>query len=319
LAETALVYSRLKPPAAATDTRVLRAVRQQATASDRALASYLWMGAGAGLDLFTIAGRTSTITAGREAILDGPGDVWQVEVGAWGELRAEARRRGLLAPVTVGRADIELALTRGDAEPWQRLLRRMEDRFSSWIGPSWPAIRDRLDAEEARLAHRAAAGGLGSLFTALGHGIRWTGTSLDLPGAGISGTHTSVIELGGRGLTIVPSFFALEPMVWLPAELTAPALLTVPCSVAEGSRGSQSDGERRGAELLGRTRAAVLAQVARGPRTTSQLSQELGIAISGASQHASVLRRAGLITTTREGGHVQHVITELGESLLSRL
>lgn len=117
----------------------------------------------------------------------------------------------------------------------------------------------------------------------------------------------------------MPSVFASQPMIYIPAAPGNAVLLIVPGTVAAALLPSSTDPRGpRGAELLGRTRAAVLTSVAHRPRTTSQLSQDLGIAISGASQHAAVLRRAGLITTVREGGHVWHAITALGQDLLAR-
>ncbi len=42
----------------------------------------------------------------------------------------------------------------------------------------------------------------------------------------------------------------------------------------------------------------------------------MGISLAAASQHASVLRNAGLITTRRRGSAVLHVLTPLGAELL---
>jgi DNA-binding MarR family transcriptional regulator len=53
-----------------------------------------------------------------------------------------------------------------------------------------------------------------------------------------------------------------------------------------------------------------------GGCTTSALARRLGISNAGASQHASVLRRSGLITTVRDGSSVVHDLTPLGRSLV---
>lgn len=318
LAETALAYSRLASPTTPTLTQhTTRHLVRQATLSDRALASYLWLSPTAGLDLFTVGGHSSSFAAGEESLLEAPDDIWMTEVEGWAATRTEARRRGLLARATSGHADVETALRRGSVDSWRPLLAQMQDRYRTWIGPTWPMIRDRLSAEEARLAHATATGGLEGLAAALEPSIRWTGLNLDIPDTGISGTHTWLVRLGGRGLTIVPSFFALRPMAFAPAASSDPVLLIVPCGSSATPAVRDRSRASRGAELLGRTRAAVLRRVAQKPCTTSQLSHDLGIALSGASQHASVLRRAGLITTIRDGGHVQHQITELGEQLLA--
>jgi DNA-binding transcriptional ArsR family regulator len=80
------------------------------------------------------------------------------------------------------------------------------------------------------------------------------------------------------------------------------------------------DGARRPAgtalaALVGRTRAAVLYSVADGC-TTTELARRAGISLPAASQHAAVLRNAGLITTRRAGSAVLHALTPLGAELL---
>lgn len=67
--------------------------------------------------------------------------------------------------------------------------------------------------------------------------------------------------------------------------------------------------------LLGRTRAAVLAGV-RDPATTTALAERVGVSLAAASQHATVLRNAGLVHTTRIGIAVLHSLTPLGRALL---
>jgi DNA-binding transcriptional ArsR family regulator len=69
------------------------------------------------------------------------------------------------------------------------------------------------------------------------------------------------------------------------------------------------------AALVGRNRAAVLRATAHGC-TTTELADRVGISLASASQHASVLRDAGLITTRRQGSAVLHVLTPLGAELL---
>jgi DNA-binding transcriptional ArsR family regulator len=71
------------------------------------------------------------------------------------------------------------------------------------------------------------------------------------------------------------------------------------------------------ADLLGQTRAAVLVALA-GGSTTGELARKLRISPAGASQHATVLRRAGLILSTRRGNSVLHTLTPLGSALLNR-
>jgi DNA-binding transcriptional ArsR family regulator len=73
------------------------------------------------------------------------------------------------------------------------------------------------------------------------------------------------------------------------------------------------------ANLLGRTRSSVLTTIAESPHlTTKELASLLGISPAGASQHATVLREAGLISTRREGGAALHTLATAGFALLDQ-
>ncbi|WP_067543171.1 ArsR/SmtB family transcription factor [Nocardia crassostreae] len=67
--------------------------------------------------------------------------------------------------------------------------------------------------------------------------------------------------------------------------------------------------------LLGRTRAAVLEAIADGGSTTL-LAQRLGVSPATASEHAAVLREAGLVASIRVRNSVHHNLTPLGVALL---
>lgn len=70
-------------------------------------------------------------------------------------------------------------------------------------------------------------------------------------------------------------------------------------------------------DLLGRTRAAILAMTAT-PHTTSDLARKLFISAASVSIHTKTLRSAGLLTTRRNGKAVLHTTTLLGHRLLAR-
>lgn len=72
------------------------------------------------------------------------------------------------------------------------------------------------------------------------------------------------------------------------------------------------------AALLGQTRAAVLAEItAVSSINTTDLARRLLISPSRASEHATVLRGAGLITSHRHRNNVVHGPTPLGLDLVS--
>jgi DNA-binding transcriptional ArsR family regulator len=67
--------------------------------------------------------------------------------------------------------------------------------------------------------------------------------------------------------------------------------------------------------LIGQTGAAALRAVT-AACTSSQLAARLGISLADASQHASVLRQSGVITTRWARNNVLHTVTPLGMALL---
>ncbi|MFD0569757.1 ArsR/SmtB family transcription factor [Kitasatospora gansuensis] len=117
--------------------------------------------------------------------------------------------------------------------------------------------------------------------------------------------------------------FLADPPVLLTDSLDpdAPAVLAFPTvrDPLAGARLWSEDPTARQSltALLGRTRAAALDIVTEGC-TTTELARRLNVSPASASQHATVLRNAHLITTQRRGGAVLHTITPLGIDLLNR-
>jgi DNA-binding transcriptional ArsR family regulator len=256
-----------------------------------------------GVDLPTLVGETATIEQGVQALLDVPREHLLVEM-EWID------RRHRLPP---------LAWAMAEAGGRPELAEATQVAYQELIQPFWPRIRASLHAEQAARRRTLAAEGPGALLASLqGPLIRWRPPVLEILRPG-----QVEMELGGRGLALVPSVFVGRapslhenpndedemPRLILPTEGAGRARLwAVPQGLA-GSRGSAL------AALVGRNRAAVLQSIADGC-TTTELARRVGISLAAASQHASVLRRAGLIATRRQGSAVLHVLTPLGAELL---
>src|SRR5262249_22100578 len=122
-------------------------------------------------------------------------------------------------------------------------------------------------------------------------------------------------RLDGQGLVLVPSaFWTGHPLfTWDPHEQSTYVLIYPARAARQGAEvlniGNALD------SLLGVTRANALRTLHR-PHTTSGLAESLCISVASASKHATTLRRAGLITTNRQGQAVEHRLTQLGMSLL---
>ncbi|WP_430479160.1 transcriptional regulator [Streptomyces sp. P11-1] len=128
------------------------------------------------------------------------------------------------------------------------------------------------------------------------------------------------LELDGRPLTLVPSFFCVR---W-PVTLAAPELppvLVHPLSLAPGWL-SEAERESGSADrlhrLLGVTRTRVLELLWR-PVSTTGVAAALALSPASASRHAAVLREAGLVSSFRHGHCVLHRRTSLGDALLNGL
>ncbi|MBW8801297.1 MAG: helix-turn-helix transcriptional regulator [Streptomyces sp.] len=123
------------------------------------------------------------------------------------------------------------------------------------------------------------------------------------------------LRLEGRGLTLVPSYFCWRRPTALADPDLDPVLvypvMKQPLDIAKA-------GEERLERLLGRTRSAVLVDVAgHRTRTTTELARALGLAPASASYQVGVLRGAGLVVSRRDGKHVEHTATPLALNLLA--
>jgi hypothetical protein len=203
-------------------------------------------------------------------------------------------------------------LAAGAKETRRELGGTLRRYYRTAVEPLWPTVRSRVDQDRARRAKALADGGVERLLSTLNPLVRWRDLTLEMPYPGSQDVH-----LDGRSLVLVPSFFCWR----LPITLRDPGLPPVLVFPIEHDPSSvlRTDGERDAARslaaLLGRTRAAVLRAAALGG-TTTELAGRVGVSIASASQHTSVLRDAGLLTTHRMGSAVHHAPTPLGLSLL---
>ncbi len=194
-------------------------------------------------------------------------------------------------------------------EALQVVRRGLRDFHAACVTPYWPRILASFQSDLAQRTQVLAAGGLAELFGTLHEDLAWHGSSLE------RAWRTGEIQLGGRGLQLVPSTLWAGPPLFSvrPDDSGGNALIypVQPAKLAWRDEGSEDL-----SLLLGRTRAGVLLAL-RTPCNTADLAVRLGVSASSASEHATVLRRAGLVQTTRHGRSVRHSLTPLGRGLLS--
>ncbi|SNT58957.1 transcriptional regulator, ArsR family [Actinomadura meyerae] len=195
-------------------------------------------------------------------------------------------------------------LAAGDREAMGTLVRGLRDLHRVALADRWADLGAHLRAEAAGFARTMARDGVGGLLGSLHHGVRWTPPVLE-----IETLRDGDVHLRGRGLLLVPSPFVTGPRVLVGGN--GPATVVVPAAPPAGGAGSDPL-----PLVFGRTRAAVLRSVADGEVTTGALAARLGVSAASASQHATALRGAGLITSERRGKTVHHALTPLGERVL---
>lgn len=251
-----------------------------------------------GVDLWTLTGEAPTIERGLQALVTMPPAHVEAELVFYAsDCRLPKSVWDLAATGDHGRRALALA-----AHATYRAL----------IEPYWPRVSSHLHAERVSRSRTVLEGGVERLFATLNPLIKWRSPILHVavPGQDFD------MHLDGRGLVLVPSLFVGDRplLLWDLIDPTA-----APRLVFSASRDPQlwNGASPKGtlAALLGRTRAAALMRIADGC-STSELANHLGVSVAAASQHATVSRDNGLITTRRDGGAVLHTVTTLGAELL---
>ncbi|MGW7275025.1 winged helix-turn-helix domain-containing protein [Streptomyces sp. NPDC054864] len=199
----------------------------------------------------------------------------------------------------------------------QNVAGMIEDFYKAALAPYWERISACLEADCAARARLVMDSGIEGLLSTLHPSVRWAAGVLEVP------AHRSYdITPGGTGLVLTPSLFLVDRAVLIPAtrKEQAPVLAypvrldpnVTPLSWAEPAEQSTADAL---GPLVGRTRAAIMKSL-KESCTTTELGRRIGISAASASQHTSVLRSAGLITTTRRLNTALHSLTPLGTALL---
>lgn len=185
--------------------------------------------------------------------------------------------------------------------------------YGAVVVPQQERIQARIEAERAVRGRGLLHGGVEGMLAGLGPMLRWCPPVLEV--AYPRQTQDRDLYLNGRGLTLVPSYFNWgEPVAF--ADPGLPPVLWYSLLHEPAARPLRAeDPERSLANLLGRARAVAL-RVAAGGATTGEIARAAGVSASAASRHATVLRDAGLITTTRNGPAVLHTLTPTGASVL---
>ncbi|MDX6758458.1 MULTISPECIES: ArsR/SmtB family transcription factor [unclassified Streptomyces] len=243
---------------------------------------------------------------------------WDVGLDALRGIRPERMRRelqllGAGAPVPPRLRDF----MEGGTKQLPRLMGELRAYHRAAVEPYWTHIQAQIEAERAARGRALLDGGADELLASLPPMLRWRAPVLecDYP-------VDRDVRLRGRGLLLQPSFFCRRTAVTLhdpelPPVLVYPAAAQLASAPGggESARPIEEQRQRTLGKLVGHTRSVVLRAIGDGA-TTSELARRAGVSLASASQHACVMREAGLVTTLRRGNAVLHTVTPLGAALL---
>jgi DNA-binding transcriptional ArsR family regulator len=253
------------------------------------------------VDLFTLAGAAPDLDSALDSLLSEPRLLHD-------QLAAYPHLRRLTLPPWV------YAAGAGEGEAARHLAGALKSAYQATVAPHWARMSTVLHNELGAAVQALARGGIDVLLSSLHPAIRWKPPLLEVDYQ--PWTSGPDLHLAGDGMVITPSVFCRSPLLFGAAGgelmLIYPVVRSVLAAAHLFGDPTQNPGV---ANLLGRTRAAVL-EVTDGDPTTGQVARLLGISPASASQHATVLREAGLVTSRRRGKTVHHTITPLGRALL---
>ena len=185
-----------------------------------------------------------------------------------------------------------LGRLRASAKLREDYLRLIGDAWAR-IGEAWEANgHDLVDAVADRYKRRLE-GGASWIDLVVGDSTHLSSILPSLVG---------LVPPGGT-VTIAPSFYSGHGLVF---DLPSRMLIGVPAS--SGGRGARARTEvlaRRLKSLADPSRLAIVAYLATGPRTVGEIAQYLDLAQPTVSNHAKVLRDAGVVSGTRRGSRLE--------------
>jgi DNA-binding transcriptional ArsR family regulator len=181
------------------------------------------------------------------------------------------------------------------------------------LGPYWDRMKVGVETDHTRRALLRRTAGIKIVLAGISPMARWRANVLETPYPVDRDLH-----LGGRGLVLIPSYFCWHHPVAL-ADPDLPPTIVYPLRPTVDFLDYSPIGavDPKLTKLIGPTRSRVLSASAQGA-TTSELARRAGVSVATASQHATVLREGGLISSNRQANAVIHTLTPLGTALLGR-
>lgn len=222
-------------------------------------------------------------------------------------LAQDLRRLALSGPLP----DDARHVASGEPGALARLTAAMRTCYDLMVAPYRRTLDAAIQRDRRIRTTALAADGVEGMLASFRPMMSWGSGELQIA------THRDQeLHLDGRGLLLIPSYFCLTgPITMFDPSLPPVLVYRVPRQHDELLPAGRSSGALDA--LIGATRASVLEAIgAHHSATTTQVARGLGVSCASASEHAAVLRRAGLIASRRDGNRMLHELTTLGQTLL---
>jgi DNA-binding transcriptional ArsR family regulator len=218
-------------------------------------------------------------------------------------------------------ADVETLQRFGDPGPELRvflddpvgsvaaLAETLEEFWRRAIEPDWPRIRSLLEADVMYRSRLLSEGGVERLLADLHPDVAWADGGVE-----VRMECAEHVALEGRGLLLVPSVFGCHRISSMTEPPWQPTVIYPARGVALLWEAASAPSAAL-AKVVGRSRAQLLADLD-APRSTTDLADRLGMTPGGVSQHLTVLRDSGLVSSRRHGRLVLYCRSELADELV---
>jgi DNA-binding transcriptional ArsR family regulator len=193
-----------------------------------------------------------------------------------------------------------------------RITAALDSYWHRTIEPDWRRMRALLQEDLAFRLDELAAGGVDRLFRNLHPSVRFSGDRIEIERPYCC----DGVPLPGQGLLLVPCVFTWPAALPVTAAPHVPTITYPPRGLGRLWESQQDVSESPLAELVGRTRAAIVGHLDL-PMSTTHLAHQLGVSAPTLSVHLSILRNAGVVDSRRDGRAVLYHRTSLGNHLLA--
>lgn len=196
-------------------------------------------------------------------------------------------------------------------EALERITSALHSYWKRTLEPDWSRMRALLHDDLAFRLEELASGGVNRLFRNLHPSISFTGDRIEIDRP----YSCSGAPQPGQGLLLVPCVFAWPAALPVTATPHVPTITYPPRGLGRLWESRQDTTGSPLADLVGKTRAAIVGHLDL-PMSTTHLAHQLGLAAPTLSIHLGILRAAGVVDSRRDGRTVLYYRTPLGNDLL---